>query len=207
MPLVYQQNINADTRLAVWYIAEDENFFLQNVPLQNKITHPHKRLQHLAGRRLLTELFDDFPLDLIRIADTRKPFIPSEAFHFSISHCAHYAAAIVSKSHRVGVDIEVPQEKIVSLKHKFLSGDEIERLQQLSYSEMQYLTACWSAKETMFKWYGAGKVDFREHIHLQTCACNDNEFWLGCRFLKDKPADLKVHGLFFNENCLTWMFT
>ena len=50
MPLVYQQNINESTRLGLWHIAEKEDFFLNQVPLKKEITHPHKRLQHLAGR-------------------------------------------------------------------------------------------------------------------------------------------------------------
>jgi len=70
---------------------------LEKVPLQNNITHPHKRLQHLAGRLVLSELYEDFPIKLIQIADTKKPFLPDEAFHFSISHCGEYAAAIVSR--------------------------------------------------------------------------------------------------------------
>jgi len=57
MPLVYQQNINALTRIAVWHITETEDFFLASVPVQREISHWHKRLQHLAGRLLLKELF------------------------------------------------------------------------------------------------------------------------------------------------------
>ena len=96
MPLVYQQNINATTKLGVWHIEEDEGFFLGQVSLQREITHPHKRLQHLAGRYLLKELYPDFPYDLIRIADTRKPFLENEVYHFSISHCGPYAAVMLS---------------------------------------------------------------------------------------------------------------
>ncbi|MEO6489716.1 MAG: hypothetical protein ABIO04_07235 [Ferruginibacter sp.] len=97
MPLVYQQNINESTRLAVWHITEAEDFFLQKTILPNSITHPNKRLQHLAGRHLLSELFEDFPLELIKIAEAKKPFLANEAFHFSISHAGDYASAIVSK--------------------------------------------------------------------------------------------------------------
>ena len=107
MPLVYQQNINAVTRIGLWHITEDEDFFLKEVPLKREISHWHKRLQHFAGRLLLKELYPDFPLRLIKIADTKKPFLEDEPFHFSISHCGDYAAAIVSKTHRVGVEIHV----------------------------------------------------------------------------------------------------
>src|SRR6188768_539243 len=84
MPLVYQQNINATTKIAVWHISETEDLFLAKVPLQREIRHWHKRLQHLAGRLLLKELFPDFPVELIQIADTKKPFLENEPYHFSI---------------------------------------------------------------------------------------------------------------------------
>ena len=101
MPIFYQQDIDENTRLGIWKIEEEERFFLNQVPLQKEITHPHKRLQHLAGRFLLKYLFADFPVKLIKIADTKKPFLEDEAYHFSISHCDDYAAAIVSKTERV----------------------------------------------------------------------------------------------------------
>src|ERR1700712_5566049 len=121
MPLVYQKNINSTTKVGVWHIVEEEDFFLKQVPLQREITHPNKRLQHLAGRYLLKELYPDFPYELIRIADTRKPFLENEAYHFSISHSGAYAAVIVSLDHRVGVDVELITGKVDKVKHKFLS--------------------------------------------------------------------------------------
>jgi phosphopantetheinyl transferase len=100
MPLFYQHNINELTKLGIWRIEEPESFYLEEVPLQRSITHPHKRLQHLAGRWMLKRLFPDFPYELIQIADTRKPYLANEAYHFSISHCGDFAAAIVSRDHR-----------------------------------------------------------------------------------------------------------
>ena len=207
MPLVYQQNINAVSKLGVWHITEDEAFFVNRVPLQNFVTHPHKRLQHFAGRILLRELYEDFPLELIMIADTRKPFLADEAYHFSISHCNHYAAAIVSNKRRVGIDIETPQHKIERIQFKFLNPFEIDLLKLLQYDFLQSLTLAWSVKETIFKWYGAGQVDFKEHIHITGCTVEDNQFNASCIFLKDQPIPLKIHGIFFNENCLTWLVT
>src|SRR6266700_3640257 len=117
MPIIYQNNINEHTKLAVWHITEPESFFLQRVPLKKEVSHPHKRLQHLAGRYLLPALFADFPLEAIRVADTRRPFLDNEQYHFSISHCGNYAAAIVSATQRVGVDIEDITPRIEKVQH------------------------------------------------------------------------------------------
>lgn len=99
-----------------------------------------------------------------------------EAYHFSISHCSDYAAAIVSRWQRVGVDIEVPTNKVEKIKHKFLSEEEWEPLyshwlkqnKNISHAEppRELLTLLWSSKEAMFKWWGLGDVDFRTMLHL-----------------------------------------
>lgn len=168
MPLFYQQDINPTTKLAVWKIEETESFFLRAVPLRREITHPHKRLQHLAGRFLLPYLFPDFPQHEIEIADTRKPFLPGEEYHFSISHCSLYAAAIVSSTDRVGVDIETISPRVEKIKHKFLHPDELAFVHGYpSDQQIPLLTLLWSCKEAMFKWWGRGDVDFSEVLRVE----------------------------------------
>jgi phosphopantetheinyl transferase len=163
MPLFYQQNINGTTKLAVWKIEEAEAFFLARVPSKREIVHPQKRLQHLAGRYLLPFLFPDFPNEEIEIADTRKPFLRDEQYHFSISHCGYYAAAIVSRYDRVGVDVELITSRVEKIKHKFLHVDEVRFVNsQPPQQQVKLLTVLWSAKEALYKWYGLGEVDFSE---------------------------------------------
>ncbi len=172
MPLFYQQDINETTRLGVWKIEEEEVFFLRSVPLQRSTTHPHKRLQHLAGRYLLRFLFPDFPNEEIEIADTRKPFLPDEQYHFSISHCGDYAAALVSSNARVGIDIENITPRVERIKEKFLHPDELLFVHQHTMEQqIALLTLLWSAKEAMFKWWGKGDVDFSEVLRI-----NDFQF-------------------------------
>src|ERR1043166_3815096 len=149
MPLFFQHVIDDTTKLALWKIEEEEAFFSQHVPLQRNITHPHKRLQHLAGRYLLKYLFPDFPNEEILIADTRKPYLPNEQYHFSISHCSNYAAAVVSTDHRTGIDIEKPVEKIARVMHKFLHENDLMYMSAsvlYQRSPLQLLTVIWGAK-------------------------------------------------------------
>jgi phosphopantetheinyl transferase len=224
MPLIYQHQINENSHMGVWHIAEGEDFFLERVPLQREITHWHKRLQHLAGRFLLTELVPDFPHELIRIADTRKPFLENEAWHFSLSHCGDYAAAIVSRDKRVGVDVELVSEKVARVQGKFMTEEELDSLVdrwaltddrwaeatgnfQLSTINFQLLTACWSIKEALFKWKGSGEIDFKKHLRIEHIELKDNEGKAYCRFLKDGEIELIVDFLFFNDNCLSWVMS
>jgi phosphopantetheinyl transferase len=137
---------------------------------------------------------------LIEIADTRKPFLPGEEYHFSISHCGDYAAAIVSRDKRVGVDIEIPVEKILWIKDKFLSTEE---LADFGDKDIDQLTLYWSAKEAVFKWDGNGGIDFREHIHLEKQ--NGIEERIVCLFSKKETVRLVVDYKFFKNIVLTWV--
>ena len=204
MPIFFQQQINDSTRLGIWKIEETEEFFKSNVPQHRDVTHPHKRLQHLAGRFLLQYLFPAFPYELIKIADTRKPFLTDEQYHFSISHCGDFAAAIVSKDKRVGIDIEIPTEKISRIMYKFLSAKEHElfHLIQPDKDRIPFSTLLWSAKESVFKWYGNGGIDFRREIQLKK-QHEENET-INCFFSKNS-SELNIHYRQFEHLVLAWV--
>ncbi|MEQ1554109.1 MAG: 4'-phosphopantetheinyl transferase superfamily protein [Ferruginibacter sp.] len=207
MPIIYKNKLNAFTKIGVWHITEAEDFFLQKVSLQRSITHPHKRLQHLAGRLLLLELYPDFPISLIQIAETRKPFLENDIFHFSISHCGNYAAAIVSTKNRVGVDIEIPQLKVERIQHKFLTVKDYIILSDIKKSCLLQLTFGWSIKEAMFKWQGIGEVDFKKHMKIVAIRLIEDGFIANCVFCKTTKINLEVFCKTINGNILCWVVT
>lgn len=191
--------------IGVWKIAEEESFFLEKAVVQREITHPHKRKQHLAGRYLLRELCPDFPLDGIQISPTQKPFLWENPYHFSISHSGDYAAAIVSGDQRVGIDVELYSEKVLKVLHKFLTPDEMNLLNGLKVVDHRMETLCWSVKESVFKWFGMGEVDFREDIRIQRI---DNKGLNAVDIQVDfRGRALLVYGTCYPDFCLTWLAT
>jgi phosphopantetheinyl transferase len=206
MPLFYQHNINDSVKLAIWKIEEPEEFFLKKVSLRDEIRHPHKRLQHLAGRYLLQLLHPDFPLHLIAISDSKKPWLSNREFHFSISHCGDFAAAIVSENSNVGIDVELITPKMELIKNKFLNQQELNLLAnyQLSIINYQLLTLFWSAKEAIFKWYGKGKVDFKKNMIIDQLFFEKEQGNIDAHFIKDERTDLKMQFHFFENLCLVW---
>jgi len=203
MPIFFQHRVNEATRLGIWKIEETEHFFKGNVPQHRDVTHRHKRLQHLAGRFLLQFLFADFPYHLIQVADTRRPYLPNEEYHFSISHCGDYAAAIVSRESRVGIDIEIPSERIIRIKDKFLNEHEKKKwLVDGSQPDITALTLLWSCKEAVFKWYGDGGVDFSDQINL--LEQNEERETVGCVFTKN-DSSLSIHYRKFDHLTLAWV--
>lgn len=212
MPIFFQHSINDATKLGIWKIEEPESFFLTKVPLKQQVTHPYKRLQHLAGRLLLPELFEDFPIHEIIVADTRKPFLEDEEYHFSISHCGNFAGAIASRENRVGVDIEFVSPRLKGISPKFLNEGErryLEKWQYMSTLYLQMITIVWSAKEAIFKWYGAGNVDFKKHMVLDGVIVTGSDEWITIPFLfkKEGNISLKVMARTFNDMVLAYVVT
>ena len=53
MPLLFQQDLNEYAKIGIWELKEAEIFF-SDIPTKIYIPHPNRRLQHLAGRYLLS---------------------------------------------------------------------------------------------------------------------------------------------------------
>lgn len=180
--------------------------------MHNDVTHPYKRLQHLAGRYLLPVLFEDFPLEEIKVADTRKPYLPGEKYHFSISHCGNYAAAIASSGQRVGIDIELVTPRIEGISPKFLSPVEKDFLAQwelFDQLQLELTTVIWSAKEAVYKWHGLGGLDFKSHMQLNGPIQYKSSEWMSIPFLFNyfEPKQLQLEAKIFEPLVMAYVVT
>ena len=203
MPIIFQHPAEPSPSLAVWRIVEPLYFFESTVPEASYISHPQVRLRHVAARYLLNELMPGFPYAQLQIAESGKPHIPGDGLHFSLSHCGDYAAAIISEAGSVGIDLEASGDRIFRIRHKFLSDEEQSVLQsnaglpdlQEGGEAARWLTRAWSAKESIYKWYGALGIDFIKDISLaavdvaaqKMCfhfAPADAKLWLSYRSLE-----------------------
>ncbi len=170
MPLHFQKHINSNTQLALWKIVEKEDFFTRKINLQQAVHHPHKRLQHLAGRYLLSFLIPDFPYQDLVVNEREKPYLSSGQYQFSISHCGDYAAVIVSSENACGIDVELFSDKTEKVKNKFVSEEEqvyinsFQKQYECLFLPQKLYTLCWCVKEAVYKWWGRGKIDFKQNI-------------------------------------------
>jgi phosphopantetheinyl transferase len=205
MPLVYQQDINSECRLGVWKITEPASFFYESVDAYNVISHPHKQIQHLAGRHLLKVLDSEFPLHQILKAEGEAPILEDGSRFFSVSHTGDYAAALISKKSRVGIDIESFKEKALKLSHRFLSEEERDILEMLMGDVVIASTAGWCVKEAVFKWYGKGGVDFIRDIKIISGIKKDDVAEIECKLIKENFFLLQVHLIEVESMLLTWV--
>ena len=71
------------------------------------------------------------------------------------------------------------------------------------------ITIIWSSKEAIFKWHGAGNLNFREHMILDGVIVFQSDGWITIPFLfkKEEPVALKVMARTFDGLVLAYVAT
>ena len=92
-----------------------------------------------------------------------KPFLTNDSKHMSISHSHNKLAIIVNEMESTGIDIELIRDKVLKIKHKFLTPEELKDADDNTEKLLIY----WAAKETLYKIYGLKEVDFIEHLFVK----------------------------------------
>lgn len=182
---IWLKKSQADYKMAIWKIEEPEIFFSQEIQLEAKGKLPHRRLEYLAARYLLAQLAPELPLQSIRTDEHGKPFCVRPNLHFSISHSFPYVGVIVATL-PVGIDVQVHQEKILRIKHKFLTEKELRLLNE----DISSITLAWAAKEAAFKWSDYHGFDFRKHLIIETFSQSSLQAEIQLRVKRVAPATL-----------------
>jgi 4'-phosphopantetheinyl transferase len=194
--------IGAAARAGIWQIAEPESFFLERIGMAASPLHPHKKLQGLAARFLLTELIGGLPVADIRTSPSGKPYIEGSPLVISLSHSGDLAAAIAGTVQRAGIDIERVTPKVSRVANKFLNPYESDFL---SVEDMLlHQTICWCAKEALFKWFGAGGLNFKEHLRLHPFSIKPKGE-IRCSFRK--PGNFQELSVAYEQEgqwCVAW---
>lgn len=95
--------------------------------------------------------------------DKGKPYLLGDSRHISISHSHDMLAVIVNEQESTGIDIELKRNKVLKIKHKFLTDTELLD----ANDDVEKLLIYWAAKETLYKIYGLKEVDFIEHLFVK----------------------------------------
>ena len=125
-----------------------------------------ENLHWLASRALITFIFPNKKVEVSK-NEFNKPSlkIDDEEYHISITHSFQFAAILVNRNKTVAIDMEKLDERIQRVKHKFMCEDELEYLNKEDESNM--LVTIWSAKETLYKFYGKKELDFKLNLKIE----------------------------------------
>ena len=91
------------------------------------------------------------------------PFF-SKNYSISVSHTKQFIAIAYSKSHRIGIDLELGNTRIERIEHKILHADE--NAYKNTLSELQrydYLNKIWTTKEACYKACHSNCYSFKQY--------------------------------------------
>lgn len=171
MPLIFKENLLENNLWGIWEIKEEEDWFFNQWQLSpeenlhfNKLKG-RKRLEYVSARHLvhlLTGLDHRMPIhtDL-----AGKPiFLWDPILHLSISHSHQYAAAILSKTSKVGIDIQLIVPQMRKVAKRVFSSTELSFAS--TENELEMLHILWGIKEAVYKAFGLGGIDFKNQISV-----------------------------------------
>jgi len=166
MPVKLKTQISESISIAVWQIAETEEFFydfLKLLPedeLRIKNCKLQKvRLQKLACRAALAVLLGSSKVE-ITYTSTGQPQLKNN--HISFSHTKNNVAVALSKT-PIGIDVEELTPRILPLYPRFLSEQEMATCDVTNLQDLYYY---WCAKEAMYKWFAKKNLDFIEDLQV-----------------------------------------
>lgn len=170
MPVVKIEQINEDTKILIWQIREDAQFFENH--LQDLYESPYpwlemadKRKREFLATRYLIQLGLPPGLNVKHLTknENGSPRLSGTPYCFGISHTRDYVSCVIS-THKAGCDIERFQERILRLSSRFMTAAD----QQWADDENRLAKThlIWGIKESAYKTWGRKRIDWNEHIRI-----------------------------------------
>ena len=170
MPLYQSINPKPSTHVYLWKIEESFDELIKGISLtpnsllrvKSMKSELHQR-GFLSIRHLLKEA--GYSDEDVVYDNYGKPSLKDGNF-ISITHSFNYSALIISRCHKVGIDIEKQRDKITKIAHKFTPISEYKTIANHD-ALVRKLTVVWGAKESLYKIYGKKKLLFLHHIYIE----------------------------------------
>lgn len=152
MPLQSIERLTDDVKLGLWRITEQADDLPWPTGVDLSGYHGGRLVEKLVTYALLHALTGRIDLT-IGYLPSGKPFVDGMAV--SISHTKGWAALVLSETHNVAVDIEYWSDRVSRVVSRFMRVDE-------DGSSLASQLVCWSAKETVYKFYSDDQLAFSE---------------------------------------------
>jgi phosphopantetheinyl transferase len=154
MPITKIEKV-AGRAWGLWKIEEEEyelNSLVSDYEtIPERIRHPGKRLEFIAGRVLVRNLMEDLGLPFRGLTKDEfgKPYLKESTHQVSLTHSFPYVAAIIDSGKAAGIDLEQIKPKLVNIGPRVLHVSELRDAGQDETKHCVY----WCCKETLMKIY------------------------------------------------------
>lgn len=122
-----------------------------------------RRKEYLGLRFALRKCLDNQDFKVV-YANDGKPLLENGKFHVSFSHAGNWNVSVSHPTKKVGIDIEIPSEKLRRVYEKFLSTEEQQDFPKTA--DLETLCLLWSSKEVLYKIIGNEAVDFAKQLRI-----------------------------------------
>ena len=165
MPFLKEFIINDKTKIKLWKVMMGElNTKELNSDEKNLLELKKSNIlreQFLATRKLLTLENSDYK---ITYDINGKPSLNS-IYNISISHSHEIAAVAISDNSKIGLDVQLNENKIFNIQDKFLNPTE--KLNIGENPSLKILTMIWTSKESIYKAVGIKGISFSDNIKIE----------------------------------------
>lgn len=170
MPIILKEKFLDDCLFGIWEIRESFEELLSNVhlyPGEHEKLFSYKsdarKVEFLSVRILLKELIGVCgPIVYNR---QKKPFLLQSEYRMSISHSRTLTAIMLSKTKKVGLDLEFMSHKIKKIRHRFINKDEYITRNPLNQDYHLYIH--WCAKEALYKICDKQDISFIKNLTIE----------------------------------------
>jgi phosphopantetheinyl transferase len=205
MPQIFSNNLNPSGNLLLWRAAEESAWFKEQLNVVQELWEEYESLANeairhrwLASRYAVQQVSQQFPLKIIKEL-SGKPILPESEHHISLSHCEGYVAAIHAEV-PVGIDVERISHRVQKIKNYFLRDEEL----GLLGVENEALILAWSAKESIFKWYGKKSLGYKSQLCIRAIDFEDQVMEMEL-FTSEQMFVQPVFFRLDQEKVLTWV--
>ncbi len=200
-------NENSDLWQAwLWRMEESIEQLKSSVHLSSKIKESMDMWNETRQREWLTArwMFSHFAsIDphMIQVTEAGKPYIVNDPRYISMSHTSGYVS-IATSQRNIGLDIQVKRKDIARIAVKFCAEKDL-TIWPNTMPEIDKHHHIWSAKEALFKAYGLGNIDFKEHLIIQNVTQISPESYISEGFVSKTNRE-KPYTLFSSRNNLLY---
>ena len=155
--------------LGIWKITEDYytlysmlSMDMEEINMLEGFGNENRKTEWLSVRVLANAMTGKD--SRIIYGEERKPYLKGSTFNISISHSNKLTSILMSKTKRVGIDLEHMSHKISNLSNKFINNQEL--VTNDPKLKRYHLYLHWCGKEALYKICNKQDINFKENITL-----------------------------------------
>ena len=167
MKQIFHKRTANSSQIYVWKVVSTYDILLKKTLLREeellalaKIKSEKRKIEFIATRSAVKSIFGNETT--LQHLDSGQPYIQGNK-HISISHSKNFIAIAVGDQ-RLGIDIEMPSEKLLTVLPRILSTKEYDKFQ--CNPSLDLACKLWGTKESILKYTGNPKLDYKKDIRV-----------------------------------------